>query len=152
MVGQDLGGVNDALRAVGPREAKVSELQVPVVVDQQVGGLQVAVQDGPHVAVVQALQRLQDKGLHEGRRHRLAEALVQARKVVLHVLEHEVDGPLEVVARVDCTSDGQSECPTRTAGCACRTAPGQRATMAEGPSLVGASARVVRQTSVLRRS
>ena len=43
---------------LGPGQAKVSDLQAAAVVHQQVGGLQVPVQDVVQVAVVQPLEQL----------------------------------------------------------------------------------------------
>ena len=49
---------------LGPCQAKVGNLQVALVVDEQVGGLQVSVEDVFGVAIAEALQQLAHVALH----------------------------------------------------------------------------------------
>jgi hypothetical protein len=83
--GLALGGVE------GGGEPEVGDPEHAAVVDEQVGALDVPVQDAAGVAVAQALQDL----AHEALNLRLREALPGERgepgEVVLHVLEDEVE-------------------------------------------------------------
>lgn len=54
----DLVGVDPDRNAKGPRQAKVGQLDDPLVVDQEVLGLQVSVENAAAVAEVNALQDL----------------------------------------------------------------------------------------------
>nr|CAB3450068.1 unnamed protein product [Digitaria exilis] len=72
-------------------EPKVRDPEHAIVVDEEVGALDVAVEDATRVAVSQPLEDL----CHEALDLRLREALPgqcgEAGQVVLHVLEHEVE-------------------------------------------------------------
>mmetsp|Transcript_8403 Transcript_8403/g.20962 ORF Transcript_8403/g.20962 Transcript_8403/m.20962 type:complete len:271 (-) Transcript_8403:490-1302(-) len=86
---------------VRARQPKVSQLHDALVVDQDVGSLEVAVQHALAVHVRQPLEQL----LHDALDLRLAEAVAhrvhEPRQVVVRVVKHHVDGPLPVVVAVD---------------------------------------------------
>ena len=86
----NLGGVRPVVsRLVKPREAKVAELQLAPVVQQQVTELQVPVEHPPAVEVLHRLEQLQAQALalRLGERH--SHRLEKPGEVVLAVLEHE---------------------------------------------------------------
>mmetsp|Transcript_10411 Transcript_10411/g.22099 ORF Transcript_10411/g.22099 Transcript_10411/m.22099 type:complete len:417 (-) Transcript_10411:311-1561(-) len=89
-------GVRSKLLLKGPREAKVCKLELPLVVDQQVGALDVAVEHAVLVAVGHPLEQL----LHVALDLRRCEALPcvgEARQVVLAKLHHHVDGAFTLI-------------------------------------------------------
>lgn len=78
-----------------PRQAKVCNLKSPAVVDEQVGGFHVAVEDVVVVQVTEAFEELQHVALDLGRREVYVGIIEQARQVVVHVgHDHVEDGAL----------------------------------------------------------
>ena len=75
-----------------PGQAKVANLQLALVVDQHVAGLQVPVQNPVIVQVTHAAQQLQHETLHLRDRERLGHGLHQPLQVVLRELHHHEDG------------------------------------------------------------
>eukprot|EP00218_Dolichomastix_sp_CCMP3274_P001372 CAMPEP_0170153916 /NCGR_PEP_ID=MMETSP0033_2-20121228/56565_1 /TAXON_ID=195969 /ORGANISM="Dolichomastix tenuilepis, Strain CCMP3274" /LENGTH=468 /DNA_ID=CAMNT_0010391135 /DNA_START=50 /DNA_END=1454 /DNA_ORIENTATION=+ len=88
------------IRCVRACEAKVGELEDAVVVYQQVGAFDVAVQDFVFVAVVQALQELLHVALDLRDGEPDASAVSEAGEVVVHVLENHVNAPFVLVRGV----------------------------------------------------
>jgi hypothetical protein len=76
-------------------EPEVGDPEQAVVVDEEVGALDISVQDAPRVAVAQALEDLAHEALDLRLREALAGQRGEAGEVVLHVLEDEVEAVRE---------------------------------------------------------
>jgi hypothetical protein len=77
------------------RKAKICDLQAPAVVDEQVGGLHVAMKNVVVVEVAQTLEQLQHVALDLGFLELDVRVVEKAREVVVHVRrDHVQDGPL----------------------------------------------------------
>lgn len=82
-------------------QAKISNLKDALVVDEEVGGLHVSVQDVVFVEVAQALEKLDHVALDLSLFEVYGRIIEEARKIVIHVWRHHVhDGFL---AFVGCT-------------------------------------------------
>lgn len=77
--------------AVRTRQTKVGNLQIAVVVDEQVGALDVAVQNFVPVAVLQPTQKLCHVALNLRLRESDGRRVHETREIVVHVLEDHVD-------------------------------------------------------------
>jgi hypothetical protein len=72
-------------------EAEVGDPERAVVADEEVGSLDVPVEDSPGVAVAQALEDLGHEAFDLRLRESLSRERGEAGEVVLHVLEDEVE-------------------------------------------------------------
>ena len=86
----DAGGLGPRRLGEGPGQAEVGDAQPAVLAEQEVGGLDVAVDEAPAVGVVEAAGRLEADQQRLRRRQRRPRSSIGAQAAAAEVLEHEV--------------------------------------------------------------